>query len=138
MESEVRKAVKDNGLDKQINFLGGFDNDKLPELLHAHDIYISATHWDGTSISLLETMACGTFPIVSRIKSNLSWLKEDETCLMFERQDDKELAEKIQLCCTNPELVRSATKLNCSMVEEKANRKKNLLNLEKKYYEILS
>jgi glycosyltransferase involved in cell wall biosynthesis len=138
MESEVRQVVKDYGLENHITFLGGFDNDKLPELLHAHDVYISATHWDGTSISLLETMACGTFPIVSRIKSNLSWLKEDKTCFMFECQDHEELAEKIQLCCADPELVRSATKLNRSMVEQKGSRELNMSILEQKYYEILS
>jgi glycosyltransferase involved in cell wall biosynthesis len=138
MEPQVRDAVEKENLQDQIRFLGGYENSELPQLLHSHDIYISATHWDGTSISLLEAMASGIFPIVSRVPGNLAWLKDDKTSLMFTCGKGEELARKIQFVLSNPELIRSATELNRKLVEKDANREINLLKLEQKYYEVIN
>jgi glycosyltransferase involved in cell wall biosynthesis len=138
LESEVKKVVQSLDLHKQIIFLGGYSSDQLPQLIHQHDIYISASHWDGTSISLLEAMACGIFPIVSRTPSNLAWLKENETSLMFDCANSGQLAEKIQQCVKCPDFIPSALNINRRLVEQKADCKSYMLKLEQKYYEIIS
>ncbi len=138
LQNKLQSIVRENGLENQIRFLGGYDNKNLPELLHNHDVYLSASLWDGTSISMLETMACGVFPIVSRISSNQAWLEEGKNVLMFSCGNAIELADKIIQIHSNEMLRKSAILANRKIVEEKADREKNMSRLEQKYYEVLS
>lgn len=137
LQNQLVKMVSRKGLSENMKFIGGYDNKELPAILRNHDIYVSASLWDGTSVSLLEAMACGLFPVVSRIESNQVWVKEGKTALMFECGRAEELAEKIKHVVCEYQLRRSAILENRKVVEEKANREKNMLVLEKWYYEIL-
>jgi glycosyltransferase involved in cell wall biosynthesis len=47
----------------------------LPRYYRSADLYISASHSDGTSISLLEAMACGRPVLVSDIPGNRAWVE---------------------------------------------------------------
>lgn len=137
LERQLQNLVSENDLAAQVTFMGGYDNSDLLELLHNHDIYISASLWDGTSISLLEAMSSGIFPVVSRITSNMAWLEEGRTTFMFESGNAAELAEKIIRVIKDNKLRQAATEKNRKLVAEKADREKNMLLLEKKYYEIV-
>ncbi len=119
-----------------IIFLGGYNNTSLPTILHAHDIYISASLWDGTSICLLEAMACGIFPVVSRIKSNQTWLEENNSAFMFECGNAQELADKITCCIDNESLRSAGIQKNRLLVEKKGDRDKNMSVIEKCYYQL--
>jgi glycosyltransferase involved in cell wall biosynthesis len=58
----------------RMHFLGGTSLENLVERLASADIYVSLSWSDGTSISLLEAMACGAFPILSDIPQNREWI----------------------------------------------------------------
>ena len=73
----VKEHVSKLGLSDKVNFLGKVNNDELPGLLAQNDIYLSASKWDGTSLSLMEAMACGLFPIVSDINANSCWIQNE-------------------------------------------------------------
>ena len=137
LERQLQNLVSEKNLTDQVTFMAGYDNCALPELLHNHDIYLSASHWDGTSISLLEAMACGLFPVVSRIRSNQAWLKDGQTSLMFECGNAAELAEKIMRAMEEHKLRQTAVEKNRELVMEKGDREKNMLLLERKYYKII-
>ena len=133
METSLRNEAIGAGLRDRIEFLGGFANAALPGLLHEHDIYVSAAAWDGTSISLLEAMACGTFPVVSRTPSNRAWLEEGRTALMFDCGNAEELAEALTRAAGDPDLRRTAAAANRRVVEERGDRYGNMLRLERAY-----
>lgn len=137
LEAELKKRAKKLAIEGAVTFMGGYDNSTLPDILHRHDIYVSASHWDGTSISLLEAMSAGTFPVVSRIKSNRAWLKEDQTALMFDCENSRELAEKIRRIENDRCLFENAVLRNRKLVEEQGDRIRNLERLEEAYYRIL-
>ncbi len=61
----------------QINFAD------LPRYYHSADLYISASHSDGTSISLLEAMACGCPVLVSDIPGNREWVQQGVNGWLF-------------------------------------------------------
>ncbi len=134
--NQLRSIVNEKKLSQQIVFMGGYDNAALPELLHRHDIYISASKWDGTSLSLLEAMSCGIFPVVSRVTSNQAWCDEGKNSLMFEPGQANQLASAVIRAVSNHELRQEALRHNRQTVEDKADREKNMLELEKRYYEI--
>ena len=124
LEQKINKIINEKSLQNHIFLLGGYDNNKLQDIFLNHHIYISASHRDGTSISLLEAMACGVFPIVTRIESNKYWLEDGKTALMFERGNAQELSNKIIITIDNDELIKKAIQINRKLVEEKADREK--------------
>jgi glycosyltransferase involved in cell wall biosynthesis len=59
-----------------IIFYEAMPHEKLIELVAKSKIYISATKSDGTSLSLLEAMDNGAYPVVSNIPSNRVWVTD--------------------------------------------------------------
>lgn len=59
----------------RVNFPGQVQQANLPRYYRSADLYISASHSDGTSISLLEAMACGRPVLVSDIPGNRAWVE---------------------------------------------------------------
>jgi glycosyltransferase involved in cell wall biosynthesis len=59
-----------------VHFPGQVPQEKLPDYYRASDVYISTSHSDGTSISLLEALACGTPVILTDIPGNREWVTQ--------------------------------------------------------------
>ena len=51
------------------------------------DLYVSPSHVDGSSVSLMEAMASGTPPLVSDIPANREWVREDANGWLFRDGD---------------------------------------------------
>ncbi len=137
MES-LRQQVAKLGLDDCVSLLGGYANQDLPAMLHEYDAFVSASLSDGTSICLLEAMAAGILPIVSRIPSNQAWLEDGRSGLMFDCGDHHQLAEQILRASADHDLHQSAAVRNRRIVEEHASRQKGMLCLEECYYRLAS
>lgn len=137
MEDPIRTMVERYGFQDRVHFLGGYSNQNLPAILHANDIYLSSSRWDGTSISLLEAMACGIFPVVSRIAANLAWLTDGRSALMFDPGDDEQLVVAIQRAAADDRLRSAAADENRRIVVEMGGREKNMEAMESAYYRIL-
>lgn len=129
----MKQQVKDLGLDNEVSFAGRIHNDKLPELLGRYDVYLSASLWDGASLSLLEAMATGVFPIVSDIKANSAWLQNGVDGFLHKVGDAGDLAGCIMRLLDEPEIAEKARLKNRSKIEEKADRIKNMKRLEVVY-----
>lgn len=56
----------------KVSFLGNIPNDKLPEILNQHEIFILPSLWEGMPKALLEAMACGV-PVIG---TNMNGTKE--------------------------------------------------------------
>lgn len=135
--AEVTRFVDENGLRDYIHFLGGYHRDSVGEILHNHDIYVSASRFDGASLSLLEAMACGIFPVVSRTPANLAWLTEGVTSLMFNCGDSDELAHQMIRAASDVELRCGAAHRNRELVVEHGGRMKHMLRIERAMYSVL-
>ncbi len=92
---QVRDFVDSHGLSNQIHFHGYQKNEKLSAYYQAADVYLSASHVDGSSVALLESMACGCPALVSDIPSNLEWITDGVEGLTFRDGDADDLAKKI-------------------------------------------
>jgi glycosyltransferase involved in cell wall biosynthesis len=67
----------------------------LPRFYRSADLYLAATHSDGTSISLLEAMACGCPALVSDIPGNREWVAPGENGWLFPPGEADALAQMI-------------------------------------------
>ena len=133
----LKRQVSELGLDDCVSFMGKIPNENLPELLSRSDIYLSASLWDGTSLSLLEALAAGLFPIASDIKANSAWIKDGVNGYLHKLGDAENLADCILRLQSEPEIAEKAGPYNRNKVEEKADRNKNMKRLETIYRNLI-
>ena len=87
-----RARVAELGLESRVRFIGRVDEAELPALLRGAELYVTASETDGTSVTLLQAMACGVPVIASRNAGNVTWIREGETGRLFDVGDIESLA----------------------------------------------
>ncbi len=135
---QTKEYVRNSGLSDNVIFMDRIENDKLPDVLSQNDIYLSASKWDGTSLSLLEAMASGLFPIVSDINANSVWITNGFNGYLHKAGNADSLANCIMKLFDNSEIIQKAALYNRLMVCEKADRQTNMKRLEEIYKELIS
>lgn len=83
-----------DALDRVV-FGGQVQQPDLPRWYHMADLYISPSHVDGASVSLMEAMACGLPALVSDIPGNREWVRDQENGWLFPDGDHEALAARI-------------------------------------------
>ncbi len=68
---------------KKVALKGKFLNKDLPKYFGKHEIYISTSISDGTSVSLLEALSAGRICICRDFPSNREWIKHGITGFLF-------------------------------------------------------
>lgn len=71
---DIHRIFMDAKILDRVHFPGQVSRDDLPAYYRAADLYISTSHSDGTSISLLEALACATPVLLSDIPGNREWV----------------------------------------------------------------
>jgi len=117
----TRAMVHAAGLDDRVTYLPGYTIDGLPALMRQADVYVSASRSDGTSISLLEALCTGTFPVVSDIPANRPWIRDGENGLLFPVDDDAACADRLEQALARPDIRAQAGPGNRQMVLERGN-----------------
>jgi len=129
----LRKIFNQGGISGQVHFPGQVGQAELPHFYRSADLYVSASHSDGTSISLLEAMACSTPALVSDIPGNREWVQPGVQGWWFPDGNADGLAagilQAIQQRSRLAEMGRAARRL----AEEKADWSKNFPQLLKAY-----
>jgi glycosyltransferase involved in cell wall biosynthesis len=97
LRPRIEAMLAEVGMFELVQFAGQVDYPDLPKYFHAADLYISASRSDGTSISLLEAMACGLPVVVSDIPGNREWVEPGANGWWFPDGDEAELAKSINL-----------------------------------------
>jgi glycosyltransferase involved in cell wall biosynthesis len=91
----IHQIFKQGDVLDRVHFPGQVSEAELPNYYRAVDLYISASHSDGTSISLLEALACGCPVLVSDIPGNREWVENGVQGWRFTEGDVKAMEEKI-------------------------------------------
>lgn len=116
-----------------ITYTGALPQLGIADALRTNDIFVTASHSDGANISLLEAMACGTFPVVSDIPANQQWGEDGIHQLRFPKGDSEALARQIVFATNHLELLRSAQEGNYHTVTTKGTVEMNMGKLEKAF-----
>jgi glycosyltransferase involved in cell wall biosynthesis len=120
-EKEVlEREVKNLNINSSVKFLGRVPHEEMPNLLSQADIYVSTSLHDGTSVSLLEAMGSGTFPVVTDIPANQEWIMNGENGFLVPIDDERYLANKIIEAIRDKRLLEEGCKRNQLLVKEKA------------------
>jgi L-malate glycosyltransferase len=115
----------------KVSFPGWLCRNDLPGAYCAADLFVSPSHSDGSSISLLEALACGRPVLVSDIPSNREWVNPD-IGVLFRDGDVTSLQGKLLQLAADPDLSRYGTAARM-LAEDRADWQKNFLKLIKAY-----
>lgn len=91
---ELQQYVSDNNL-KHITFAGQVPNQEMNRYLADHDIFLSAPRVDNMPVSVLEAMNAGVLVISSKVGGVPYIINDGRTGLLFEYDDDKQLAQQM-------------------------------------------
>ncbi|HET59294.1 MAG TPA: glycosyltransferase family 1 protein [Chloroflexi bacterium] len=92
----LQEMITEAGVADKVWLGGRTQYADLPGYYQAADVYVSASLTDGSSLSLMESLACATPAIVSDIPGNREWVVEGENGWFFPVGDWQALSAKLQ------------------------------------------
>ena len=136
--AKIRQILMSGNVMERVHFGGHVAQKDLLRWYGMADLYISPSHVDGSSVTLMEALASGLPCLVSDIPGNREWIEEGVNGWLFRDGDPNHLAEKILYAIQNrnslPKIGQSARRT----AEQKADWRRNFGKLLETYEKILS
>ncbi len=129
----LRSLFAEAGVSEQVSVPGQVSHEALPGYFQEADLYVSASQSDGSSISLLEAMACGAPVLVSDIPGNREWVKAGESGWLFPVGNPEALADGILQAMDEAEMLEQMRHKARRVVEARADWKVNFRKLLEAY-----
>ena len=133
--SVIRQILASGGVLDRVTFAGQISQKDLPRYYQMADLYVSASHVDGSSVSLLEALACGLPCLVSDIPANQEWVRDNCNGWLFPDGDHHALAAQILKAIDERKKLPAIGKNARVTAEERANWPKNVEKLLAAYEE---
>jgi glycosyltransferase involved in cell wall biosynthesis len=132
LKPEIRRMLKKAGLQTNVHFAGPISQSELPAYYRTADVYVSASLSDGSSVSLMEALACGLPSIVTNIPSNREWVRPDKQGWLFPVKDEIALSDAI-LKAAKLTRIKQMAKQSRKLAQSKANWSQNKHQLFRAY-----
>lgn len=148
LAGSLRKIFMDGGMlpgsdnqaaniqSSRVIFPGQIGFDKLPHYYQSADLYLAATHSDGTSISLLEAMGCGCPVLVSDLDGNREWVTPEKNGWLFPQGDAHAMAQAILKAVKMRSQLPGMGEAARKTVEQRADWKTNFSKLLQVYQQV--
>jgi len=127
--SGVREAVETVarlGVESAVELLPARPHAQMAELFRAAQVVVSPSTHDGTPNTLLEAMACGSFPVAGDLDSIREWIQPGENGLLVDPGDPQALAAAILRGLNDAALRRQAAGKNAAIIAERAEYTRNM------------
>ena len=107
-------------------FIPAVAEDRVPALLRRSSVYVTASRVDGSSVTLLQAMACGVPVVASANNGNADWVADGKTGFVFPVGNTAALARAIQRALQEGHSVTDAA---LAQIHERADWKRNIRQL---------
>lgn len=97
----IRRILEDGGQMHRVQFAGQVRYTDLPRWYHMADLFVSPSHVDGSSVSLMEALASGTPVLVSDIPANKEWVRHGVNGWLFRDGVAEALSDRILWLCSH-------------------------------------
>ncbi len=131
--TKIRQILMRANLLERVHFGGQIRQTQLPHWYHMADLYISPSHVDGSSVSLMEALASGLPCLVSDIPGNREWVEDGVNGWLFQDGNVDDLAEKILYAIKNRRSFKKIGEAARRTAEQKADWQKNFGKLLQAY-----
>jgi glycosyltransferase involved in cell wall biosynthesis len=136
--AKIRQILLNGSVLDRVHFGGQVSQADLPRWYHMADLYLSPSHVDGSSVSLMEALASGLPCLVSDIPGNREWIEDGVNGWLFRDGDVDDLAEKILNAIKSRKSLKRIGELARKTAEDKADWKKNFGKLLQVYEKVMS
>jgi glycosyltransferase involved in cell wall biosynthesis len=107
-------------LNEHVRLLPPLSQGQLWNLMMHSDAAVSISNHDGTPNTLLESMACGCFPIVGDLESLREWIIPGQNGLLVEPGKPQDLAAALLVALDDSSLRQAAAETNLRLIQERA------------------
>ena len=122
----------------RVSFYGGVSDENMMHSLRESSIYVSLSRSDGTSISTLEALAGGLFPVLSDIPQNREWIESSKlNGILVPFDQPHVLASALQCAILDGAMRKKAKSINRAMILERADGRQNMAFLSRRLEDIL-
>jgi glycosyltransferase involved in cell wall biosynthesis len=125
----LKGIFNSGGVEDRVEYGGHIPNSDLPRYYRMADLYISASHVDGSSVSLMEALASGLPCLVSDIPANREWVTDGENGWLFPDGNVEALAARILQSIDQRDALNEMGLAARRLAEARADWKKNFLLL---------
>lgn len=120
---ELELFVTENKLDKKVFFLGFLHEEEVNSLLCEQDVFLQCSECEGSSLAMLEAMAYGVVPVVTRVGSAEEFIDNGKNGYICEVNDVEGLAKAIIMLEQNREVLPIFGKISRERVSKQCNLK---------------
>lgn len=137
LREELKNMIDELNLNDKVKIFGAVSRERVVSLLKEKDIYVSIPTSDSTSVTLLEAMASGIFPVVSDLPANREWIKDRYNGYILKNISVDELYEAMKNTLNNLDLVNETVIINNKIISERAIWQDNMGRVRDEYLNLL-
>ena len=138
LKDKILDLISKYELHDHIHLGGRVNYDQLPAYYWASDLYVSASKSDGSSVSLLEAMACQVPVAVSEIPGNREWIIDGSNGWLFKYDDVSDLVRAISKIREAGSSIDGMAALSRKKIVDNANWNANYKKINDAYHMALS
>jgi len=109
-KNKIEGIVREGKITDRVRFVDAIPHSEMADHYRLADVTVSIPETDGTPMTVLESMACGTPVVVSAIPDyDPHYIEAGKTVLSVKRQDTAGLADAILRLLNEPDLTKGLT-----------------------------
>ncbi|HEV2471500.1 MAG TPA: glycosyltransferase family 4 protein, partial [Chthonomonadales bacterium] len=113
-------------------------HDVMASFFRLADVTVSPSDHDGSPNTLLESMACGSFPVAGNIESVREWIDDGVNGLLCDQSNPESLAAATLKALEDAPLRKAACELNIKIIEERAQQSAVMARADAFYSEVVA
>ena len=129
-EAALRAQTTQLGLGDSVAFTGRVGDAAMVAAMQAARVSVSVPTSDATSVSLLESLACGLPVVATDLPANRAWIDAGQRVPV---RDARALAAALRLLVDDPELRQSMGRRNRAVALERASRQVQMARMAQLY-----
>lgn len=107
LKSELEQFVQKNNFVDKVHFWGQLEKAEMEEFWKNSDIFINLSDYEGNSLSMMEAMANGLVPIVTRVSGVKENIKENYNGFVVDLENVSQMVEYIGYLGKHRELLKA-------------------------------
>jgi glycosyltransferase involved in cell wall biosynthesis len=137
-EPQAGMWVEKLGIENAVVLLPRLSPDEMAQLFSRALVAVSPSEHDGTPNTLLESMACGAFPVAGDLDSIREWIVDNNNGLLIDPSDPEQLAEAVLRALQDSEFRTRAVAKNHAEVTASAGQPDVLRRATTFYEQVIS
>lgn len=137
-QEEAEGYARQFGVESSVHLLPYLPQTEIWQLFSQCEVSASISIHDGTPNTLLEAMACGSFPVAGDLESLRDWITPGVNGFLVDPYQPAEIAKAIISALENTALREAAMPVNVELVKSRASREATQSALQQFFEKILS